>query len=279
VLFEGGFAATSLAWYKVQPLVARQHRACAYDRAGYGFSDPGAEPRDGAATAKDLDEGLRALGINGPFVLVGHSAGALYMRLFADRRPADVVGMVLVDPSIEHQDRRFADAFGPGAGALTGQRNRAASCLAAAEAKTLPSSEPALAACTPKPVPTQAPAVAAARMAEALRPATWRTQISELDSLWGSTSQAVDAGRASYGRLPLVVLTAEGTYAGAPPSVRAAVDGLWRDLHREIAARSERGEERLVAGSSHMMMLDQPQAIVQAVDQVIAESRAAAFAP
>ena len=274
VLFEGGFAATSLAWYKVQPEVARRHRACSYDRAGYGFSDPGPSPRDGAATAKDLDDALRAAHITGPFVLVGHSAGGLYMRLFADRRPREIAGMVLLDPSIEHQDRRFAAAFGPGAGSLAGQRARASACLGAAERGALPSEDPALAACTPKPQPGQPPSVNAARMAEAVRPSTWRTQLSELDSLWGATSAEIDAGRAAYGALPMIVLTADGTYAGAPAAARPAIEGLWRDLHREIARRSSRGEERLVAGSSHMLMLDRPDAVVQAIDEIIAESRA-----
>jgi pimeloyl-ACP methyl ester carboxylesterase len=273
ILFEGGFAATSLAWVKVQSEVARRYRACAYDRAGYGFSDPGPPPRDGAATAKDLDDGLRALHIQGPFILVGHSAGGLYMRLFADRRPGDIAGMVLVDPSIEHQDQRFAALFGPGAGGLQGQRSRAQTCLAAAKAGTLPSKDPALAPCTPTRRPTQPPAEYDARLAEAVRPSTWATQLSELDSLWGSTSSEVDAGRSAYGRLPLVVLTADGTNAGSPAAVRPALDALWRSLHQEIAHHSERGAERLVAGSSHMMMLDKPEAVVQAIDAVVAKGR------
>jgi pimeloyl-ACP methyl ester carboxylesterase len=268
VLFDGGFAADSTAWYKVQPLIARDHRACAYDRAGYGLSDPGPLPRDGAATAKDLDEGLRAAGIHGPFVLVGHSAGGLYVRLFADRRPREIVGMVLVDPSIEHQDRRFAMAFGPGAGSLAPLRARAAACLAAAESGALPSTDKALARCTPSPPPRD-PA-ARARM---IRPSIWSTQVSELDTLWGATSDEVDAGRTSYGALPLIVLTADGTNAGVPAAARPAVDGLWRSLHQEIARRSTRGAERLVTGSSHLMMLDRPDAVAQAIVEVINEAR------
>jgi pimeloyl-ACP methyl ester carboxylesterase len=273
VLFEGGFAATSLAWYKVQPRVARTHRTCSYDRAGYGFSDPGPFPRDGAAVAKDLDDGLRAARINGPFVLVGHSAGALYLRLFADRRPRDVVGMVLADPSVEHQDQRFAAVFGPGAGGLEALRTRASACLAAAKAGALPSKDAALARCTPRPQPKQPPSVSAARMAEAVRPSTWSTQLSELDSLWGATSNEVAAGRAPGDAMPLIVLTADGTYAGVPAADRATLDGLWRSLHQEIAHRSSRGVERLVTGSSHMMMLDQPDAIVTAIAEVIAETK------
>jgi pimeloyl-ACP methyl ester carboxylesterase len=279
VLFEGGFAATSLAWYKVAPEVTRTYRACAYDRAGYGFSDPGPEPRDGAATAKDLDDGLRAAGISGPFVLVGHSAGGLYMRLFADRRPREVVGMVLLDPSVEHQDQRFAAIFGPGAGSLNGTRARVTACLAAAKRTALPSQDPKLAGCTPKPKPQQSTAVNTVLLAEAVRPSTWSTQLSELDSLWTTTSAEVDAGRGFYGDLPLIILTADGTYAGNAEDARARIDALWRTLHQEIAHRSTRGEERLVTNSSHMMMFDRPDAVTGAIGEVIAESHARRSAP
>lgn len=274
VLLEGGFAATSLAWWKVQPRIARTNRVCSYDRAGYGFSDEGPSPRDGAATARDLDHALRVAKIRGPFILVGHSAGGLYVRLFADRRPRDVVGMVLVDTSVEFQEQRFGAAFGAGAGSLAGIRQRAARCLEAAERKALPSDDPALARCTPKPRDGQAADAADARMAEAVNPANWRTQISELDSLWTTTSRAVEAGGASYGDMPLIVLTAGDAYDEAPEPGRTMVRAFWTGLHQEAAAHSTRGEQRSVAKSSHMMMFDQPDAIVAAVAEVSAMSKA-----
>ena len=270
VLLEAGYGATSLAWGQVQALEAPRRRACAYDRAGYGFSDPGPEPRDGAAIARDLDQALRAARISGPFILVGHSAGGLYVRLFADRRPNDVVGMVLVDPSVEHQDKRLAAAFGPGAGSLSGLRAVAERCLTAAERGLLPSSDAALASCAPRPKPDRPAAVTAARLAEAKRTTTWTTELSELDNLWTRTSDEVAGGRSRYGDLPLVVLTADGTYAGAPPAVRAAAAGFWTSLHQEIAARSSRGVQRTVSGSSHLMMIDRPDAIAAAIEDVAA---------
>ncbi len=275
VLLEAGYGATSLAWGQVQALVAPRHRACAYDRAGYGFSDPGPAPRDGAAIARDLDQALRATRISGPFIVVGHSAGGLYVRVFADRRPKDVVGMVLVDPSVEYQDRRSAAAFGPGAGSLSGLRAFAERCLAAAEQGALPSNDAALAPCTPRPKADRPAAVAAARLAEAVRTTTWTTELSELDNLWTRTSDEVAAGRPRYDDLPLVVLTADGTYAGASPAVRATAAGFWTSLHQEIAARSSRGSQRTVSGSSHLMMIDRPDAIAVAIEDVAAQARLA----
>ena len=88
IVFESGWGATSTAWAKVQPALSTSYRTCSYDRAGYGFSDPGPDPRDGSAIAADLDAGLRAARLTGPFVLVGHSAGGLYIRLLAGADPA-----------------------------------------------------------------------------------------------------------------------------------------------------------------------------------------------
>lgn len=274
ILLEGGFAATSLAWYRVQPELAKRYRVCAYDRAGYGFSDPGPMPRDGAAVARDLDRALRAAKIKGPFVLVGHSAGGLYVRLLANRRPKDVVGMVLTETSVEHQDRRFAGLLGPGAASLGGIRERALRCQRAAEQKALPSQDPDLAQCVAAPREKQPPAVYAARRAESLRATTWSTQVSELDTLWGRTSDQVSLGRQSYGDMRLIVLTAADAFADAPEPARSAIRGLWADLHREIAARSSRGEARTVPNSGHMMIFDRPDAVIDAVIEVATPSKA-----
>ena len=264
VLLESGWAASSTLWYKVQPLAARHQRVCSYDRAGYGFSDPGPMPRDGAAVTRDLSQALDAAGIKGPLVMVGHSAGGLYVRMFADARPRDVVGMVLVDPSVPHQDERFEAVFGGHGDPLAGMKARAAKCLAAAKAGALPSLDPALAACEARA------SASTAEKAQATAASTYETQLSELDTLFTTTSDEVDAGRATLGDMPLVVLTADGDYASASPRAREALNAVWGSLHRQIASLSLRGSAQLVAGTSHMMMFDRPDAIVQAIEEVSA---------
>ena len=265
VLLESGFAGSSSGWAKVQPLIAKTTRVCAYDRAGNGLSDAGPKPRDGEAIARDLDRVLRRGGIAGPFVLVGHSAGGLYVRLFAARRPQDVAGMVLVDPMVEHQDQRFAARFGPGAGSLAPLRARAHRCLAAAD--TAPSDCASHSSEGTRAYRTASPA---------RRRADWQTQISELKALTGATSDEVDAKASSFGDTPLIVLTAGGSYAQAPAPLRDSALAFWAGLHAELAARSTRGRARIVPGSSHLMMLDRPDAIADAVAEVIAQGRKAA---
>jgi len=261
VVLEGGFAADSHAWDKVQPQLARLTRTCAYDRAGYGFSDMGPLPRDGAAVARDLDAALRAAKIAPPFVLVGHSVGALYARIFADLRPKAVVGMVFVDPAPDHEDVRLAPVAGPGAGSLAAMRDRPARCLAAADRGALPSKDPSLAACS-------GGSTSLARSRD-----SWLTQISELDTLWGATSDEVASGRSTYGDIPMIVLTADGTFSDAPDPPRGNLNLLWLGLHQQIASLSARGSSRLIAHSSHMMIFDRPDAIIQAVQEVVSQAR------
>jgi pimeloyl-ACP methyl ester carboxylesterase len=70
-------------------------------------------PRTGAEDADDLAVVLRAAGIPGPYVMVGHSIGSHIVRLFTTKQPSSVVGMVLVDPSHEDQDVRRQTLVGP----------------------------------------------------------------------------------------------------------------------------------------------------------------------
>jgi pimeloyl-ACP methyl ester carboxylesterase len=98
VIFESGAFGFSGDWAHVQSrLTAQGVRSCAYDRAGMGLSDPSPEPRDGVNVARDLEKLLTAARIDGPLVLVGHSMAGSRLRLYANRNPARVRGLVFVD--------------------------------------------------------------------------------------------------------------------------------------------------------------------------------------
>jgi pimeloyl-ACP methyl ester carboxylesterase len=97
VLLESGLGETGAYWAWISPAVASDTRVCVYDRAGRGWSDPVPAPQDGVAVATDLHTLLDRAHVPAPFVLVGHSSGAQYVRIFAHRYPAQVAGMVLLD--------------------------------------------------------------------------------------------------------------------------------------------------------------------------------------
>jgi pimeloyl-ACP methyl ester carboxylesterase len=101
VIFEGGFGAGIGSWATVQKDVAAFAQTVSYDRAGLGQSDPGPKPRSAKQIATELHAALEKVGVKPPYVMVGHSFGGIYVRVFADMYPKEVAGIVLIDPSQE----------------------------------------------------------------------------------------------------------------------------------------------------------------------------------
>jgi pimeloyl-ACP methyl ester carboxylesterase len=96
VVLQSGLAETSSYWARIASTVSTSTTVCVYDRAGHGRSDE-VGPQDGIAVASDLHTLLERAGVAGPYVLVGHSSGGPYIRVFAATYPDDVAGMVLLD--------------------------------------------------------------------------------------------------------------------------------------------------------------------------------------
>jgi pimeloyl-ACP methyl ester carboxylesterase len=97
VVFDSGWGDWAPAWSKVQPEIAKFTRACSYDRAGTGFSDPGPMPRTSVRIANELRTALHHAGIAGPYILVGSAFGGDNVRAFADLYMDEVAGLILVD--------------------------------------------------------------------------------------------------------------------------------------------------------------------------------------
>src|SRR5215212_8580352 len=101
VVLDGGSGEMSAQWVWAQQEVSDTTRVCAYDRAGMGWSEMGPQPRDGRQISSELHTLLTKADIEGPYVLVGHSFGGMYMQTYAARYPEEVAGVVLVDSSTE----------------------------------------------------------------------------------------------------------------------------------------------------------------------------------
>jgi pimeloyl-ACP methyl ester carboxylesterase len=101
VVIEPGFGGTAASWRAVAEAVADDTTVVIYDRAPYGASSRAQDARTPRDIARDLNGVLDALGIEGPVVLTGHSAGGIYVRAFAALYDGRVAGMVLVDSGHE----------------------------------------------------------------------------------------------------------------------------------------------------------------------------------
>jgi pimeloyl-ACP methyl ester carboxylesterase len=97
VVLQSGLLESSVYWARIASSIAATTTVCAYDRAGHGRSEPVNGPQDGIALASDLHALLDRAGVAGPYILVGHSSGGPYVRVFAVRYPDQVAGVVLLD--------------------------------------------------------------------------------------------------------------------------------------------------------------------------------------
>lgn len=253
VVLESALGGWSIDWAKLQPILAERTRVCAYDRAGYGWSDASGRRYTPEATARELHELLEAADVPGPYLLVGHSIGGLYVRHFAALNPADVVGMVLVDPSHENLIARLpedSDAveqtknlkYLRWARFLTATGVTRLFRMPVANSRDLDSAERGIAS------------------AIGYRYASYEAFYNEAAAIVEATS-AGDAVIASPD-IPVIVLTSS-------ENARDPKTGtIWQQLHEEIAASFPRGTVRTI-DSGHFIHVESPDAVAAAVNDVI----------
>lgn len=268
VLLEAGAVADSSTWFKVQPQLASSARVCAYDRAGYGFSSEGPMPRNLNADVADLHALVQHAGLKTPLVMVGHSLGSNIVRQYASRYPAEVSAMVLVDPPAQDIGR-YAPAWQKDEDTLSVQRFAFLDrCEAAAEKGKLPSTDPQLHDCLGAANPLASAKVNAVQLAQMSKPAFWHTVLSVLHDNVVVFRQPVSS-RETHGSTPLIVLSADNTYADAQPRDRKGLEQAREETQERIVATSSRGRLVRVANTSHEIQADQPGAVVKAVEQAL----------
>lgn len=274
VVFDAPSGEAGWSWFAVQPAVAKQTRACVYDRAGLGFSDPSDRPGTSANAVDDLHQLLLKAAIAPPYLMVGNSYGGANVQLYAYRFPQQVTGLVLVEAQHEDESARL-DAASKGKlkqmYAMQDQMEQA--CLAQAEQGFAPGSE-MLANCTGGVQAMYGRQLAAAKLAVEMSPRHWRAARSENTHFEIGDAQ-LRAERRSFGDLPLMVLSrGVSPYAipGKPQSaLNKAMEAENQAIHQELAALSTRGKLRVVKGAAHVIQTDQPEAVVDAIAAVLSQ--------
>jgi hypothetical protein len=264
-MFSNGGPRPGYSWISIQRALAAVTTVCWYDRAGSGWSDPGPYPRDSASQARDLHALLYVARVPPPYVLVGESSAGLDARVYSDFYPSDVAALVLVnwaDPAL------FLDP-------QTNNGKRAAKVpqwvYHSQDAMAQLFNGVGLYRFGPIP-PAPAPP-------KGLTAAEWNTiwflthsskAISALMqdiASWRISSAEVRAAGSLGGR-PLLVLSAGNMVA--PPEFLDA----WTNAQNDLARLSTRGRQMAVGGGASDLLYDAPDAIVDAVRQVVADVRA-----
>lgn len=273
VVFESGMGDEAWAWFRVHAEVAKVARACVYDRAGYGFSDPSSRPGTAGHAVADLHALLGAAHVAAPIVLVGHSYGGRIAQLYAYTYPKDVGGLVLVDADHEDAAAR-GNKMTQGKLKLLDMQMDAAfdQCRAAAKAGLDEGTE-AWAQCVGDESANYGPALWPAVKAAREGLPRWDAMASERKNYDTQTAAELRAARRSFGDLPLIYLTrgvSPFAQAGQPQSAmnKAFEDDVLKS-HEEVAALSTRGQNRVVAGAGHDIHMDKPQAVIDAVVAVV----------
>jgi pimeloyl-ACP methyl ester carboxylesterase len=271
VILMAGLFSWSAVWYKTQPVIAQETRVCAFDRAGYGFSDPGPRPQILSDLVDDLHEALKAGSIPAPYVLVGHSLGGIEARLYAQRWPKEVVGMVLVDTSPAGEGLINEDQ--PGFDEVIGRESYASDMLHCAFLVAngpLDPSRPEYKGCSAA-LPSDTPAAFRKAAPQFFTAYYFADKVSLMSSVYTHRYDSVDHRR--LGAMPLVVLSTEYSWgeSGTPAGIwfHRSYSKIWIARHEALAHLSSRGIHRIIKGSGHEIQLDKPQAVIDAVDEVL----------
>ncbi len=275
VVFEAGIAASSVSWTPVRDLVSATTATAAYDRAGFGWSDPAPKVKTADDAAGDLLRLIVRGKLESPIVIVGHSFGGLIARIFQQRYPQLVAGLVLVDPVVRAEWRGPVDVRRPmlERGASLSRRGATLAKLGVVKAalNTLVGGSSRIPKLLAKVSAGSGAGVAHRLVGEVRKlprelwpvvaqhwsqPSSFEAMASNLELLPKSVTQ-LDETR-SLGDLPLVVLSA----AKHVPE------------HHLDAALSTRGEHVLVPGTGHWLQLDAPETVAAAVLRVVDQVRA-----
>ena len=282
VVFEHGGDGSILDWRKVERPVAAITRACFYNRAGFGISDPPNKPLTGIAVTDDLHALLRKADIKGPIVIVGHSIGGFYATLFADRFPSLVAGLVLLDPGFAGQfNPKTAQDREKGLNGMARGTVKLHICAALArEGKISATDKHGCFMMHLGDTPDEAKYVTDMFT----KPYWFEAEASQSEHYFPNSDAETEdwreerEARRSFGDMPIVVLSA-GRVAENRNSWETDADvqeftELWRQGHKDLAARSTRGEFGVVPESAHFIQLDAPQRTIEAIAKVVAQVRA-----
>jgi pimeloyl-ACP methyl ester carboxylesterase len=254
VVIDAGLGDWSASWNSwVQPEVAKTTRVCTYDRAGMGWSETGPLPRTAEQFAKELHTLLQNARIPGPYVLVGHSMGGLPVRVFAHAYAADVAGVVLIDSMSPRQAKPSATTTPPPAAATHSSGFSPLTLAARIGLVRLLAGPLGLTS-------DMSPEVQHAYTAFTVTPRSFQTQQDEGTGMPQSFMQA--SAVTTFGDLPLIVLS-----RGLDP------DRDWQAMQTDLLHLSSHSQQVFADKSGHNIQLDQPEAAVAAIVQMVAQLR------
>lgn len=269
VILESGLAGPSLQWALVQQELEKVTRVCSYDRAGLGWSDVGPSPRTSQQMANELHTLLHNAGIEGPYVLVGHSLGGLNVRVFAHEYPNETEGIVLVASGSENDNVRMPLEY-----RKIEESNLQSypfrimlsrfGIIRIADNAGFLSPYTGLVAKFPLDLQVEITAMTF------YRTQYWKTAYGELSAISVSRAQVAAAG--PLGDFPLIVLSGSPDVSRLPSSFPVEdIKQTFKDLQVELAGLSSRSTHIVCDTCDHYIPLTNPDLVVDVIKQELAQ--------
>jgi len=248
VILDSGLGGFSLEWLSIQRALSDKVKICAYDRAGYGWSDFGPPPRTTKQIAYELHALLENAELPPPYILVGHSFGGYNIQYFAKIFPELVSGLLFVDASHPEQTERLPNIPAYREPARTG--------------RTIPilvrqfNFEN-----YPEDIRAQASWIMSLRK-------THKTQLREYRNFALSAEQVMQAG--DLKDMPLIAIS-RGKRVWPEHPYGDNLELVWKQLQLELSELTPSGRQIIAHGSGHLVHMEQPKVVTSAILSIIGE--------
>jgi len=253
VIMEQGLQGVSTAWDDITKETSSLTTVCAYDRVGLGYSEPIGHATRASEVAELLNKLLAGAGVDDEVVLVGWSAGGVYIREYHRLYPDMTRAMLLVESGHEQQQRRLPQSSGSDPNATL----KIARLLAPIGLVRLSGIVKRQIGYSPVPDHLKPRLIALYEQSH-----VFQTMLNESESFTLDTQSKQPP--ASLGDLPLIVLT------GGEQASSAEEQEARDQMQRELVALSTNSKQVIAAKSGHGIPYDQPELLIGSVKELVA---------
>ncbi len=259
IVIEPGTGSWSLHWLTFQKALSKEFRVVTYDRAGYGWSEASPFSRTAVNMADELKLGLSELGIDGPYILLGHSYGGLVMRAFGKQYPELTEAIILADAASENQFDQLPPEVN---GLLQAGKQQFRELGLKARKSELPAAY--------MPIDSALDgSYWKAYQWSITRASYYEAMFNELDLLTLTEDQALVTGPFSF---PVLVISAGNSFesfANAPDLPIAKSNEIWSVLQKRLLELSEDSEHKVLENATHDLLLSAFDELKDAVNSFV----------